>query len=67
MAGGLFSIEREYFYEMGAYDDQLQVWGGENVEMSLRVSSLVPSLLNITLFSLLITYAYKIPTDGLSS
>ncbi|OQR76949.1 polypeptide N-acetylgalactosaminyltransferase 3-like [Tropilaelaps mercedesae] len=37
MAGGLFAIDREYFYDMGAYDEQLEVWGGENVEMSLRI------------------------------
>ena len=37
MAGGLFTINREYFYEIGAYDDGMEVWGGENLEMSFRV------------------------------
>jgi len=37
MAGGLFAMEREYFYESGAYDRQLTFWGGENVEMSFRL------------------------------
>jgi polypeptide N-acetylgalactosaminyltransferase len=38
MAGGLFTIDRKYFYEIGAYDEGMDVWGAENIEMSLRVS-----------------------------
>lgn len=41
MAGGLFSISRGYFYEIGAYDEQMKIWGGENLEMSFRVSILL--------------------------
>ena len=37
MAGGLFSIDREYFYEIGSYDEGMDIWGGENLEMSFRV------------------------------
>jgi len=39
MAGGLFSIDRDYFYEVGSYDEGMDIWGAENLEMSFRVSS----------------------------
>lgn len=37
MAGGLFSIDREFFYDIGSYDDGMLIWGSENLEMSFRV------------------------------
>jgi polypeptide N-acetylgalactosaminyltransferase len=32
----LLTTCREYFYELGAYDEGMEIWGGENLEMSFR-------------------------------
>ncbi len=37
MIGCAFAIDREFFYASGSYDEQMKIWGGENVEMSVRI------------------------------
>lgn len=38
MTGGIYMIRKKYFFEIGPYDEELLIWGAENIEMSLKIN-----------------------------
>ena len=37
MSGGLLGLRRDWFFELGGHDATMQGWGGENLDLSLRI------------------------------
>lgn len=38
---GCFIVDREYFQEIGLLDEGMEVYGGENVELGIRVRKII--------------------------
>ena len=36
--GTIWAINKAFFFEVGGFDDGMDFWGGENIDLPLRVS-----------------------------
>lgn len=53
MIGCSFVVDREYFGEIGLLDPGMEVYGGENIELGMRVSRVLSeAIFVISLFAL---------------
>ena len=37
----MFAINKDFFHEIGTYDDRMTRWGGENIDLAFRVNNFI--------------------------
>lgn len=49
LCGGIFSIDKEFFFKTGGYDDKMTFYAAENIEM-VSIKSTIQNVVLIRIF-----------------
>ncbi len=47
LSGCAFAVDKSFFESSGSFDPEMRIWGGENVELSVRVWRCGGSMLKV--------------------
>ena len=36
LVGCAFAVQKQHFFDVGSFDDAMNIWGGENIELAFR-------------------------------
>lgn len=63
ICGGLFAVRKSYFHHLGDFDTGMDVWGAENIEISIRVLAIFQIIKIMTLKKMTQPFCLNLDVD----